>query len=81
MKIDSEYVEGDIFPEFSTVDLKTNDGRDIEIWEDGDVSISALDLDNKSYITMNVNELIEIGRIYKLYKTRRETYLAKEKKK
>ena len=79
MKIDLEYIEGEIFPEFSTVDLKTKDGRDIEIWEDGDISISALDLDNKSYITMNVNELIEIGRIYKLYKTRRATYLAKDK--
>ena len=75
MKIDSEYVEGDIFPEFSTVDLKTKDGRDIEIWEDGDVFISILD--NSSYITMRVEELIEIGRVYKLYKTRRETYLAK----
>jgi hypothetical protein len=77
MKIDSEYIEGDIFPEFSTVDLKTKSGRDIEIWEDGDVFITTSN--NDSYITMRVEELIEIGRIYKLYKYKRDAYILSKK--
>ncbi len=76
MKIDSEYLNVEISPEFQVLEATTKSGRDISIWDDGDIIIEVMDGD--SNITMRVEELIEIGRIYKLYKTRRETYLAKD---
>ena len=75
MKIDSEYLDVEISPEFQVLEATTKSGRDVSIWDDGDIVIEIMGGD--SSITMRVEELIEIGRIYKLYKTRRETYLAK----
>lgn len=77
MKIDSKYLNVEISPEFQVLEATTKSGRDISIWDDGDIVIEIMDGD--SSITMRVEELIEIGRIYKLYKTRRQNYLAKEK--
>ena len=79
MKIDSKYLDVELNPEFIVLEATTGSGRNVSIWEDGDIVIESMGGDFD--ITMNVEELIEIGRIYKLYKTRRETYLAKEKKK
>ena len=77
MKIDSEYLDVEISPEFQVLEATTKSGRDVSIWDDGDIVIEIMD--GNLSITMRVEELIEIGRIYKLYKTRRETYLANEK--
>lgn len=75
MKIDSEHLDVDISPEFQVIEAKTKTGRDVSIWDDGDIILYSLSRDFD--ITIRVEELIEIGRVYKLYKTRRETYLAK----
>lgn len=76
MKIDSEYLDVEIFPEFQVLEAKTKSGREVSIWDDGDIVIGVNDdID----ITMRVEELTEIGRVYKLYKSRRQTFLAKEK--
>ena len=77
MKIDSEYLDVEISPEFQVLEATTKSGRDVSIWDDGDIVIESIGGDFD--ITMRVEELIEIVRIYKLYKTRRQTYLAKEK--
>lgn len=77
MKIDSEYLDIEISPEFSLLDAKMKDGRNVTIWEDGDITISTTD-DTRG-ITMNVEELIEIGRIYKLYRTKRDAFILSEK--
>lgn len=74
MKIDSDWLDIDVNPEFSIIEGKTKSGRGIEIWDDGDISIFVGDID----IMLRVEELIEIGRIYKFYKTRRDTFLAKK---
>ena len=75
MKIDSEYLDIDIYPEFSVQTAKTKSGRMIDVWDDGDVVIQTDDFD----IVMSVEELEEIVRVYKLYKTKRDIYLAKYK--
>ncbi len=49
------------------------------IWDDGDIVIEPADGDFN--LVMNIEEIAEIVRVYKLYKTRRDIYLAKEKKK
>ena len=77
MKIDSEYLDIDIFPEFQVQTAKTKSGRMVDIWDDGDIVIQTDEFD----IVMNIEEIAEIVRVYKLYKTRRDIYLAKEKKK
>jgi len=77
MKIDSEYLDVEISPEFQVLEATTKSGRDVSIWDDGDIVIEIMD--GNLSITMRVEELIEIGRIYKLYKTKREIYLTKEK--
>ena len=77
MKIDSEYLDVEISPEFQVLEATTKSGRDVSIWDDGDIVIESIGGDFD--ITMRVEELIEIARVYKLYKTRRDIYLAKEK--
>lgn len=75
-KYKSEYLDIDIYPEFSVQTAKTSSGRMVDIWEDGDIVIQTDDFD----IVMSVEELEDIVRVYKLYKTKREVYLAKENK-
>lgn len=76
MKIDSEFLDIDISPEFQVQTAKTKSGRMVDIWDDGDVVVQTDDFD----IVMSIEELEEIVRVYKLYKTKRDIYLAKDKK-
>jgi len=77
MKIDSKYLNVEILPEYTVLDATTKSGRNISMWDDGDIVIEPADGDFN--LIMNIEEIAEIVRIYKLYKTRRQTYLAKEK--
>ena len=81
MKIDSEYLDIDLLPEFMSVDGKTIDrGYTVEFWEDGDIIIEK-EVDNGNGdgdLWFKVETLEEIVRAYKLYKTLRDIYLAKQ---
>jgi len=77
MKIDSEYLDINILPEFMSVDGKTiNHGYTVEFWDDGDIIIEKEIDSGSGDLWFNVETLEEIVRVYKLYKTRRAIYLA-----
>lgn len=75
MKIDSDWLDIDINPEFITTEGKTKiTQKNIEMWDDGDIVIYF----NDEYdIIIRVEELEEIVRVYKVYRDRRTVYLEK----
>lgn len=74
MEIDSEFLKATIFPEFCTVNVKTKSGLEVDIWDDGDIYL----MNKENTVLINSKELEEIIRVYKLYKTRRDSYLGKK---
>ena len=73
MKIDSEWLDVDINPEFQTMVAKTKSTRkQLEFWDDGDIIFC---LNDQQDIIIRIEELEEIVRIYKLYRDRRTVYL------
>ena len=75
MKIDSKILDIDIDPEFQVQDGKLLDSYiNVEIWEDGDIELEKGD----SYIWTTLNELEEVVRVSKLFKTLRTIYLGKK---
>lgn len=77
MKIDSEWLEVDINPEFQTMEAKTKSTRkQLEFWDDGDIVFC---LNDQQDILIRIEELEEIVRTYKLYRDRRTVYLNRMK--
>jgi hypothetical protein len=77
MKIDSKYLDIDISPEYAAIDGKTILNKyDVEFWDDGDIVIEKETTDGFVNLWFNVETLEEIVNSYKLYKTRRDIYLA-----
>lgn len=73
MKVDSEYLDIDLLPEREVQDTVLKRGKKVvRIWEDGEVYFEYGDDD----ICVTVKELEEIVRIAKLFKSRRDFYLA-----
>jgi len=74
MKIDSEWLDVNVNPEFQTMEAKTKStGKQLEFWDDGDICFC---LDDQHYILIRVEELEEIVRVYKIYRDRRIVYLS-----
>lgn len=74
MKIDSEYLDIDINPEFMSQSGNIlTENIEFEFWYDGDIQIYA----DAPMLNYKIYE--EIVRIYKLFRTRRATYLASKK--
>ena len=73
MKIDSEYLDIDINPEFSNQSgrLKISHA-DVTLWDDGDIELEKGDYD----LFINLNELAEIVRVAKMFRDRRDAYLS-----
>jgi hypothetical protein len=73
MKIDSEYLDIDINPEFKTQSGTLRKGFiNVEFWDDRDVYFE----ENDNVLWMTINELQEIVRVGKMFLDRRIRYLA-----
>lgn len=74
MKIDSEYLDMDINPEFSIQYGTLKTGQDFEVYQDGDIVLYA------DTPMINVKVMEEMVRVSKLFISRRITYLEKSNK-
>lgn len=76
MKIDSNFLDISINPEYMTAEGKTViTQKTIEMWDDGDIVICLNETDD---VIIRVEELEEIVRVYKMYRDRRKAYLLKK---
>jgi len=79
MKIDSEYIDIDITIEDTIqVGIIRDTGIEVEIDYDGSIYLYNNEKDHNK-IKLQIEEVLEIGRIYKLYRDRRKVYLSNQK--
>jgi hypothetical protein len=81
MKVDSEYIDIEIIVEDTIqMGIVKRNGIEVEIDYDGNTYFYN-DKKDRGKILLQIEEVIEIGRIYKLYRDRRDFYLANIKTK